>query len=149
VGHVLGHGPLLTPILRAPGTAYLYNPKEQPEAVDPADLFAVGSQLALASAMQARNSARLTILGSAEMLADKWFDAKVKKVGDKDVTTWNREFAKRVSGWTFHEIGVLRVNEIEHHLNEVGSNETNPSIYRIKNDVVRFARCVKRLMMMC
>ncbi|OTA61466.1 dolichyl-diphosphooligosaccharide-protein glycosyltransferase 48kD subunit [Hypoxylon sp. EC38] len=135
MGQTLGSGALLTPILRAPSTAYSYNPKEQSEVVD--DLFASGTQLSLVSTMQARNSARFTVIGSAELLSDKWFDAKVKKAGeDKEVTTLNREFAKRVSGWTFKEIGVLRVNWIEHRLNEVGmSNATNPKIYRIKNDV--------------
>ncbi|KAK4102217.1 Dolichyl-diphosphooligosaccharide-protein glycosyltransferase 48kDa subunit [Parathielavia hyrcaniae] len=137
VGAVLGSSELLTPVLRAPRTAYSYNPKEQAEAVD--DLFAAGEQLSLVSAFQARNSARFTLVGSAEMLQDKWFDAEVSKAaaGEKKMAkTFNREFAKRVSGWTFNEIGVLRVNWIEHHLDEAGAtNESNPNIYRIKNDV--------------
>lgn len=137
MGQTLGQGELLTPILRAPSTAYSYNPKEQAEIVD--DLFASGAQLSLVSTMQARNSARFTVVGSAELLSDKWFDAKVKKVGEKkEIGTLNREFAKRVAGWTFKEMGVLRVNWVEHHLNEPGqSNASNPKIYRIKNDVVR------------
>ncbi|KAI1403227.1 Dolichyl-diphosphooligosaccharide-protein glycosyltransferase 48kDa subunit [Hypoxylon fuscum] len=135
MGQTLGQGELLTPILRAPSTAYSYNPKEQAEIVD--DLFASGAQLSLVSTMQARNSARFTVVGSAELLSDKWFDAKVKKVGEKkEIGTLNREFAKRVAGWTFKEMGVLRVNWVEHHLNEPGqSNASNPKIYRIKNDV--------------
>ncbi|KAI0439061.1 Dolichyl-diphosphooligosaccharide--protein glycosyltransferase subunit WBP1 [Xylaria telfairii] len=135
IGQTLGQGSLLAPILRAPSTSYSYNPKDESEAVD--DLFASGSQLSLVSALQARNSARFTVVGSADMLSDKWFDAQVKKIGEKDsVTTVNRDFAKAVSGWTFQEIGVLRVNWVEHHLNEQGlSNASNPKIYRIKNDV--------------
>ncbi|KAH6657048.1 Dolichyl-diphosphooligosaccharide--protein glycosyltransferase subunit WBP1 [Truncatella angustata] len=135
VGQTLGSGALLAPILRAPHTAYSYDPKEQAESVD--DIFASGNQLSLVTTFQARNSARVTVIGSAEMLSDKWFDAKVKKNGSKtSVATLNRDFAKRVSGWTFGEIGVLRVNWIEHHLNEEGqSNASNPTIYRIKNDV--------------
>ncbi|AEO54773.1 hypothetical protein MYCTH_2297768 [Thermothelomyces thermophilus ATCC 42464] len=136
VGAALGQSALLTPVVRAPRTAYSYNPKEQAEVVD--DLFAAGEQLALVSAFQARNSARFTLVGSAEMLQDKWFDAEVTKAGgNKAAKTFNREFAKRVSGWTFNEIGVLRVNWIEHHLDEAGAaaNESNPKIYRIKNDV--------------
>ncbi|KAI5925829.1 dolichyl-diphosphooligosaccharide-protein glycosyltransferase 48kD subunit [Camillea tinctor] len=135
MGQTLGQGALLSPILRAPATAYSYNPKEQSEVVD--DLFAAGQQLSLVSTMQARNSARFTVVGSAEMLSDQWFDAKVKKLGEKSaVKTLNRAFAKQVSGWTFKEIGVLRVNWVEHHLNEEGmSNASNPKIYRIKNDV--------------
>ncbi|KAH0495934.1 hypothetical protein TgHK011_009459 [Trichoderma gracile] len=133
VGHVLGSGPLLTPIVRAPATAYSYNPKEQAEVLDADELFAAGQQLALVSAMQARNSARVTVLGSAEMLQDKWLDAKVAKLGGKSTKTENKEFARRVAGWTFQEIGVLRVNSVEHHLQ--GSEELNPGIYRVKNDV--------------
>ncbi|KAI0395610.1 Dolichyl-diphosphooligosaccharide--protein glycosyltransferase subunit WBP1 [Xylariaceae sp. FL0594] len=135
MGQTLGGGPLLAPILRGASTSYSYDPKEQAETVD--DLFASGAQLALVSAIQARNSARLTVVGSADMLSDQWFDAEVKKVGEKkSAKTLNRELAKAVAGWTFQEIGVLRVNWIEHHLNEEGlSNVTNPKIYRIKNDV--------------
>jgi oligosaccharyltransferase complex subunit beta len=137
VGHILGGSPLLTPILRSPRTAYSYNVKDQADAVDPADLFAAGEQLALVSAVQAHNSARVVVLGSIEAFSNKWFDAKVKRTGGKESKTWNREFAKRISGWAFHEIGVLRVNSIEHFLNEPGvANETNPEIYRVKNIVV-------------
>lgn len=134
VGHVLGSGPLLTPVVRAPATAYSYNPKEQAEVLDADDLFAAGQQLSLLSVFQARNSARVTVLGSAEMLQNKWFEAVVGKPGGMSFRTDNQNFAQRVSGWTFQETGVVRVNSIEHKLQ--GSDELNPSIYRIKNDVV-------------
>lgn len=134
-GHVLGNSHLLTPILRAPDTAYSYNPKEQTATVEPDELFAAGRQLALVSALQARNSARVSVVGAA-MLQDQWLDAKVAKVDGKKTKTANKEFARRLSGWTFQEIGVLRVNDVEHRL--VGSDEPNPSLYRIKNDVVRW-----------
>lgn len=134
VGHTLGSGPHWTPVLRAPATAYSYNPKEQADVVDPEDLFAAGQQLALVSTFQARNSARFTIIGSAEMLQDKWLDTKVTLPGGKPVRPDNREFARRLAGWTFQELGVLRTNQIEHRLAD--ANETNPGIYRIKNDVV-------------
>ncbi|KAM0417345.1 hypothetical protein ACHAPT_012661 [Fusarium lateritium] len=133
VGHTLGSGPLLTPILRAPPTAYSYNPKEQADVVDPDELFAAGKQLALVSTMQARNSARFTIIGSAEMLQDKTFDTKVSRKGGKTLYPSNREFITSLAGWTFKELGVLRVNKIEHRLQ--GDNETNPGLYRIKNEV--------------
>ncbi|KAM5349108.1 hypothetical protein ACJ41O_008931 [Fusarium nematophilum] len=133
VGHTLGSGPLLTPVVRAPPTAYSYNPKEQGDVVDPDDLFAAGRQLALVSVFQARNSARVTIVGAAEMLQDKTLDAKVSRPGGKALFTSNREFISSLSAWTFKELGVLRVNAIEHRLQ--GDNETNPGIYRVKNDV--------------
>jgi oligosaccharyltransferase complex subunit beta len=148
VGQTLGNdSPLLTPVLRAPRTAYSYNPKDDVEGVE--DPFAVGQQLSLVSVMQARNSARFTVIGSAEMLEDKWFDVKVKpSVGmqdvnknTKEVKASNRAFAKEISGWTFNEIGVLKVGQIEHHLSDDSSrlsdvNVTNPKIYRVKNKVV-------------
>lgn len=143
VGQALGNAsPLLAPILSAKSTAYSYNPKEETEAIE--DPFATGEQIALISAMQARNSARFTVLGSLEMLADKWFDASVKTVEGKSSKTANRDFAKQVTEWAFKEVGVLKVNSMSHHeitSSEVGANSTqigflNPSIYRIKNDVV-------------
>lgn len=149
VGQTLGsNSPLLAPILRAPRTAYTYNPKDEAEGVD--DTFAVGSQLSLITSMQARNSARFTVIGSAEMLEDAWFDAKVKpsvgidgaNANAKQVKTANQAFARDVTGWTFNEIGVLKVGKITHYLNEGGvpSNITNPKIYRVKNDVVSILR---------
>ena len=148
VGQTLGNtSPLLTPILRAPRTAYSYNPKDDVEGVE--DPFAVGTQLSLITTMQARNSARFTVIGAAEMLEDAWFDAKVKRsvgmdgVGSdaKQLKTSNQAFIKDVTGWTFNEIGVLKVGQIEHYLNEGGvkSNVTNPKIYRVKNDVVSYS----------
>lgn len=151
VGQVLGNeNPMLAPILSAPDTAYPYNPKEEAEGVD--DPFAVGTQLTLVTAFQARNSARFTVLGSVEMLQNQWFDASVKR-GGKEEKAANREFAKQITAWTFKEVGVLKVGRLQHWLNEGavkgGINETgldvpehNPKIYRIKNDVVS---CVKRI----
>lgn len=136
VGQVLGNAnPLLTPILRAGPSAYTYDPTES-EALE--DVYASGSQLSLVTAFQGRNSARLTVLGSVEMLQDKWFDAKVEGHNA------NKEFAEKLSQWTFHEIGVLKAGRLEHRLNEdIPSAEAalelaqvNPDIYRIKNDVV-------------
>jgi oligosaccharyltransferase complex subunit beta len=135
VGQVLGaSSQLLLPILKAPSTAYIANPKE--ESVE--DLFASGSQISLVSAHQARNSARLTVLGSVETLQDTYFDES--KFG-------NKLFAEQVSAWTFKELGVLKVGRFQHWLNEgskggvnsteVGLDDLNPTIYRVKNDVVR------------
>ena len=144
VGQTLGNtSPLLAPILKAPTTAYAYNPKEDAESVE--ELFASGSQLSLISALQARNSARFVVLGSLELLQDKWFDASVKGQDGKGIKTVNREFAKQLTAWAFKEVGVLRVSDINHCQVEAskktGENATqignlNPEIYRIKNDVV-------------
>lgn len=144
VGQSLGNdSPLLAPILTAPETAYTYNTKEEGESVE--DLVASGGQLALITAMQARNSARFTVLGSLEMLEDRWFDANVKGLEGKSKKTANKEFAKQLSAWTFKEIGVLKVGKIDHYeivgQSKKGENVSqvgylNPAIYRIKNEVV-------------
>lgn len=133
--------PLLTPILKAPATAYAYNPKEETPA--PEDIEATGSQLNIISALQSRNSARFTVLGSVESLEDQWFTASVKAPNGKKVSTVNREFAKQLTGWTFKETGVLQIGAIEHHLatdGEVAAENLNPKIYRIKNETVSLAR---------
>ena len=153
VGQVLGNtSPLLHPILKASETAYIYNPQEESDA--PEEPFATGSQISLVTAFQARNSARITVLGSAEALEDKWFTASVQPSTPKSssTSTANRAFARGLSAWTFHERGVLRAGAIRHQLSdpvEAGSTaekmsaagasyrdeEGNPSIYRIKNNV--------------
>ncbi|KAL2849217.1 Dolichyl-diphosphooligosaccharide--protein glycosyltransferase subunit WBP1 [Aspergillus pseudoustus] len=134
--HTLGDTSLLAPILRASTTAYSYNPKEDAGSVE--DVFATGSQLALVSALQARNSARFTLLGSVESLQDKWFSATVKTPGGKEVKTANQEFAKQLTAWTFKETGVLNVGKIEHHLakDDLTVEDLNPTIYRVKNETV-------------
>ena len=139
------NSPHLARIIRAKTTAYSYNPKDEAETVE--DPFVVGEQISLVSSMQARNSARFTVFGSVEALENKWFSAKVKSFEGKETETANREFAKQISAWTFLETGVLKIGRVEHHLSSVDSDSTgndsisqigylNPSIYRIKNDVV-------------
>ena len=147
VAQELGNAsPLLAPILTASSTAYSYNPKDEVETVE--DPFAVGQQIALVSAMQARNSARFTVFGSVEALENQWFDATVTSLGGKETRTANRDFAKQITAWTFMETGVLKVGRVEHHLSSItkgaSGNESvsqlgylNPTIYRVKNDVVR------------
>lgn len=144
VGQVLGNAsPLLSPVVRAASTAYTYNPKDS-DSDDEA--FATGSQISLVTAFQGRNSARFAILGSAEALEDKWFGATVQLPAQKAVKTVNEVFATALSAWTFKELGVLKVNTINHFLNEgtqrgiraedtASSLDLNPGIYRVKNDV--------------
>ncbi|KAK2748921.1 oligosaccharyl transferase glycoprotein complex, beta subunit [Myotisia sp. PD_48] len=137
-GQSLGvESPLLVPILRAPPTTYSYDTKDDELAID--GKLPTGSQLSLVSAMQARNSARVTVLGSVDSLKDDWFSAEVQTPNkNRKTKNVNREFAQQVTAWTFKERGVIKVGRVEHYLNEevnVEARETNPAIYRIKNDV--------------
>jgi oligosaccharyltransferase complex subunit beta len=141
--------PLLSSVLKAPRTAYSYNPKEDEETVE--EPFATGEQISLVSVMQARNSARFTVVGSSEALQDDWFNAKVKTPSGESAKTANREFAKQITQWTFKETGVLKVGTIQHYQNtgEIDSKTgdlgkvgfANPTIYRIKSDVVSILGC--------
>jgi oligosaccharyltransferase complex subunit beta len=78
------------------------------------------------------------------MLQNKWFSEKVK-LGDKAIKTANRDFAQKLSAWTFKETGVLKVGKVLHYHDDGASKklntsvvipENNPTIYRIKSDVV-------------
>ncbi|KAK5135583.1 hypothetical protein LTR08_005063 [Meristemomyces frigidus] len=137
VGAVLGNAsPLLASILPAPRTAYTYNPHDDAESM--ADVFATGAQLSLVTAFQARNSARFTVLGSADALTDTAFTAPVQPASAQTPSApANRAFAQKLTSWTFMETGVLRVGEVQHRLDESDSvpAEPNPAIYRIKNKV--------------
>lgn len=143
IGQTLGNeSPLIEPILRAPCTAYSYNPKDEADAVE--DPFATGEQLSIVSSMQAHNSARLTVLGAAEMLQNGWFAEKATLNG-KAIKTANRDFAQKLTAWTFKETGVLKIGKLFHYLDEGVSKklntslaipENNPKIYRVKQDVV-------------
>ena len=145
VPQTLGNtSPLLNAILKARGTAYTYNPKDEPETSE--DPFATGEQISLVSALQARNSARFVVFGSMEALEDKWFDGSVKAPSGERVKAVNRAFAEQVTEWTFKEAGVLKTGSIEHYLTSISEEakntsvgklgELNPAIYRVKNDVV-------------
>ena len=139
--------PLLNSILRAKSTAYTYNPKDEPESSD--DPFATGEQISLVSALQARNSARFTVFGSMEALEDKMFDANIKLPSGEKTKSVNKAFAEQVTKWTFKETGVLKTGAIEHYLTEISEEarntsigkigDLNPTIYRVKNDVVRLS----------
>ena len=142
VAQTLGvESPLLATILRAKSTAYSYNPKDEADSSE--EPFATGEQISLVSALQARNSARFVVFGSAEALQDKWFGASVSGPDGKKTKTRNKDFARRVTEWTFMETGVLKVGKVEHYLNSDAESRNgskpelaNPTIYRVKNDVV-------------
>ena len=145
VGQTLGNeSPLIQPVLRAPSTAYSYNSRDEAEAVE--DPFGTGEQLNIVSAMQAHNSARLTVVGSVELLQNKWFSEKATLNG-QPIKTANRDFVQKITAWTFKETGVLKIGKLLHYNDEgvskklntsVAVPEHNPKIYRIKEDVVRF-----------
>ena len=150
VGQILdGSSPLILPILQAQSTAYCYSTLEESDIVE--EPFGIGQQLALVSAMQARNSARVVVVGSAEMVEDAWFDTTVKSTDNSLRRTGNRDMVNKIFSWAFKELGVIKSGRIKHRLHgELSNNNSidithkvsqpNPQIYRIKNDIVWLIR---------
>lgn len=117
-------------ILWGAATSYSYNPTA---AIDeyPA---AIGKQLLMIGALQARNNARAVFTGSLEMFSDSFLTAYVHKAGsdEKAVQSGNLELVTALSKWVLKENGVLRVKKVEHHLS--GKHEI-PREYTIMDDV--------------
>lgn len=147
-GHTLGNSPLIQPILKASRVAYTCNPAEEIEQSE--NPWSAGPQLWLASGFQARNNARITFVGSADSFSDEFYSLHGLRGRDgRKVTVDNRGFANDVSSWTFQEVGVLKVQAVRHYATKdaekmssatglsTGTHQ-NPSIYRIKSDVVSF-----------
>jgi oligosaccharyltransferase complex subunit beta len=133
-GHTLSNKPLLFPILTASNTAYTYDTRESSTFAD--DPSAAGSQMHYVTAFQSRNNARITISGSTDLFSNELFDMQVQAPSGKKTTTANRAFAKELTQWTFKETGIVKVAAIRHFLSNETHPEINPSIYRVKNDVV-------------
>ena len=151
VGQILDNSsPLVMPVLQASASAYSYDVREESDIVE--EPFGTGRQLALVSAMQARNSARIAVLGSAAMIEDSWFDAEVKGKNEASKRTGNFDFVRKVFSWTYKEFGVLKSGGIKHFLKEEPegkfwntsshkAQKANPKIYRIKNELVCLFFC--------
>nr|CAG8547931.1 1116_t:CDS:10 [Entrophospora candida] len=133
VGHKVGTIPLLTKILWAGDTAYSFETKKD-QVVDEQPLV-VGNEVGLVTALQARNNARATFVGSLELFSDQFFNSKVQKFNSTEVypKSGNEAFAKDLTEWSFQEKGVLKVVSRNHH--KEGETE-QLDIYRIKDDIV-------------
>jgi len=111
---------LLIPILRGSKTSYSY--KHSAITDTPHTL---GKKTILVAGLQCRNSARITFVGSLEMLSNNYFS---KSSYD------NKLFAEELTKWNFKERGILRRRDIKHH--KVNSTtEEMQSIYRIKDEI--------------
>ncbi|KAI9096573.1 Dolichyl-diphosphooligosaccharide--protein glycosyltransferase subunit WBP1 [Phlyctochytrium arcticum] len=128
VGHrVTKKNQLVQPLLVASSTAFSFVADGKEELTG--DIL-LGNEIALVSAMQARNNARVVFAGSVDMFSDKLLELEVGKDTPKPV---NNAYITSLSQWVFQETGVLRVNDKRHHRH----NETaQHGIYRIKDDLV-------------
>eukprot|EP01087_Luapelamoeba_hula_P007364 TRINITY_DN1808_c0_g1_i1.p1 TRINITY_DN1808_c0_g1~~TRINITY_DN1808_c0_g1_i1.p1 ORF type:complete len:469 (-),score=86.99 TRINITY_DN1808_c0_g1_i1:58-1422(-) len=129
IGHVLEkNNKLLLPILRASPTAYSSGAEAELNGVGK------GSDVVLISALQARNNARVSFVGSLDLFSDKFYQASVEKhaADGSAVQSGNEELGKNLVSWTFGQRGVLRTSNVNHH--RVGTTQRD-TIYTIKENL--------------
>jgi dolichyl-diphosphooligosaccharide---protein glycosyltransferase subunit DDOST/WBP1 len=68
--HALGNGPFLLPLVKATGTSYVFDGKEDLDSVE--EPYVAGGQAFLVSGFQARNNARVVITSSLDMFSDEY-----------------------------------------------------------------------------
>ncbi|KAI9487526.1 MAG: Dolichyl-diphosphooligosaccharide--protein glycosyltransferase subunit WBP1 [Benjaminiella poitrasii] len=122
----VGRSPLSTAILATESGAFLadsYNKRAGGASSD---------SVTLVGALQARNSARVTFVGSLDIFSDEYLSASVQ-TGSKAIRSGNEEFISQLSKWTFQEKGVLKIAGHYHHKED----ETEQlDWYRVKDDIV-------------
>ncbi|KAI9022920.1 Dolichyl-diphosphooligosaccharide--protein glycosyltransferase subunit WBP1 [Phycomyces nitens] len=130
IGLTVGSLPLVNRVLSAEDTAFVAEKfgKNKPSK-QPVDLV---------GAMQTRNSARATFVGSLDIFSDALFTAPVEKVDQdgelvKFEKSGNELFVSELTKWTFQEKSVLKV--ISHHHHKANHTE-QPEFYRVKDDMV-------------
>lgn len=74
--------------------------------------FGIGTDISLVTAVQARNNARATFLGSLWMLSNEAFEMHIDE--SESIRSGNEEFATAILKWTFQKAGVLRAKNIYH-----------------------------------
>merc|ERR1719228_2667385 len=120
--------PLVLEVLTGSSTSYSHNP-DTPVTEYP---HAVGKQVVLVAALQARNNARVVFSGSLDFFSDEFFTAMVEQGGSK-VASGNQALARALTDWCFKQAGVLRVDSISHHKE---GETVAPAHYTIKDEAV-------------
>jgi len=108
-------------------------------------IISSGNSLSLIAALQMRNNARITFIGSLKMLSDEYFISAIKSSSDDTEydKSGNEEFMALISSWSFGERGILRVSNSTHHQQQKNENDDitlNPTRYRIKDLVTYYAK---------
>ncbi|KAL6064379.1 Dolichyl-diphosphooligosaccharide--protein glycosyltransferase 48 kDa subunit [Balamuthia mandrillaris] len=127
---------LLIRVADAYSTSYVHSPYA--EVKSSSGNLLKGRDISLIAALQARNNARVTFVGSLDFFSDRFFDSPVQPFSSslEQQQKWeksgNEELAMNLVAWTFGEKGVLRSSNPRHHL--VGHTE-QPSLYTIRDEV--------------
>jgi len=119
---------LLVPVLYGFSSTYSSSESESVK-----DLHVAGRKTSLVTALQARNNARVIFSGSLDLFSDRFFVAHVHRQDGKKLQSGNEQFTTNLVAWAFHERGLVRYTNVQHH--RVGETIA-PAIYTIKDHVV-------------
>lgn len=113
---LLSNSQMLVPLLQAPRTSYTV----KRSTGNPDEIYSSGSQSYLAVALQARNNARVSWIGSDAFLSNSEFKA-------------NELFLHDLVDWTFQAKNVIKSTGVLHHHAEYKDSD---EIYKLKDEVV-------------
>ncbi|GAA5969579.1 hypothetical protein JCM3765_003440 [Sporobolomyces pararoseus] len=126
--HSTGRSPLLSPILSPPSTTFSAQSDSQLE-----DLRFYGTRSAAVSGFQARNNARITVVGSLQVFSDRAADSAIKLHHTTYPKSGNSAFVSDLTRWTFSSTGQRRVVSVQHGVS--GRELSNPQTYRVNDEL--------------
>ncbi|GAA5889379.1 hypothetical protein JCM16303_005369 [Sporobolomyces ruberrimus] len=126
--HSIGRSPLLQPILTVPSTTYSGQPGSQLE-----DLRYSGNRAVAVSGFQARNNARVSVVGSLDFLTDASANSPVRTETATHSKSGNSAFLGDLARWTFGSAGKRRVVSVRHGLSR--ESLSNPHAYRVRDEM--------------
>eukprot|EP01104_Vermistella_antarctica_P016201 TRINITY_DN5488_c2_g1_i1.p1 TRINITY_DN5488_c2_g1~~TRINITY_DN5488_c2_g1_i1.p1 ORF type:complete len:453 (-),score=121.04 TRINITY_DN5488_c2_g1_i1:6-1337(-) len=128
IGHTLAteNTKLVLPLLSGASTAYSAAHNAD---LDTASMIA-GSRTTLVSVMQARNNARVGVVGSLDVFSNAFLAASVRRYSSSKapVTSGNAAFTTELTKWVFQEKGRLRISDVTH---SISGELTAPEMYRV------------------
>ena len=119
--------PLVLNLLSGSSSSYSHNPEESIKDYP----HAVGKNTLLIAGLQARNNARVVVLGSMEFLSDTFYTASVERPGTPAAPAGNAGLTRSLVSWCFQQTGVLRVDALSHGL---AGGQANPDFYTVREN---------------
>jgi len=113
IGMVInGRNSLVSPVLTAPSTSFSWTPSKPVTSMP----MMLGKETTLISALEARNNARVLIVGSLKFFSDEFAHS-------------NELHARQLGLWAFLRAGVLRLSNVEHYLSDTKQTLETYTIY--------------------
>jgi len=126
--------PLVLSILSGSSTSYSHNPEEVIRDYP----HAVGKNTLLIAGLQARNNARVIIIGSKAFLSDEFFLSSVQRFegmsAAKDAKQCgNKVLAQALASWCFQQTGLIKIDSVSHSLVSGSDHEI---FYTVRDECV-------------